>query len=236
MARPSWSRLVILVVAFAAIMLVCIRQWGSAHPWSRLDLFSGGYIVLSLTLLAQQSVFAARSIPTDEIRRLFYSLDIDPGFERWSIGLGLAELAVFVDYAHWHLLPALDHTALQTAGLILYLLTVAWLIHVDRFLHRNFAAAQRQGAPMTSGPYRLVRHPRYSGLISTRICLALMLASPIAWCLCLLWIAVVLRRIHREEHYLRARFPSGYDQYAATTPQLVPLLGVRLGRKQMGRR
>ena len=223
-ARPPWSRLSILVVAFAAVMLLCVRQWGSSRPWSRLDLFSGGYVVLSLTLLAQQSVFAARSIPTDEIRRLFYSLDIDPGFERWSIGLGLAELTVFVDYAHWHLLPALDRTALKTAGLILYLLTVAWLFHVDRFLHRNFAAAQQQGVPMTTGPYRLVRHPRYSGLISTRICLALLLASPIAWCLCVLWIGVVLRRIHREEHYLRVRFPFAYDQYAATTPQLIPLL------------
>jgi protein-S-isoprenylcysteine O-methyltransferase Ste14 len=80
---------------------------------------------------------------------------------------------------------------------------------------------------MTSGPYCLVRHPRYSGLIATRICLALMLVSPIAWCLCVLWIAVVLRRIHREEHYLRARFPSSYYQYAATTPQLIPYLRLR---------
>jgi YD repeat-containing protein len=109
----------------ATIMLLCVRQWGSSRPWSRLDPFSGGYIVLSLTLLAEQSVFAARCIPTDEIRRLFYSLDIDSGFERRSIGLGLAELAVFVDYAHWHLLPALDNTAAKAAGLILYLLTVA---------------------------------------------------------------------------------------------------------------
>jgi protein-S-isoprenylcysteine O-methyltransferase len=191
------------------------------------DLFSGGYVVFSMTLLVQQSIFAARSIPTPEIRRLFYSLDIDPGFERWTIGLGLAELAVFLDYGQWHLVPALDHTAAKTAGLILYLLTVAWLFHVDRFLHRNFAAAQQSDVLMTSGPYRLVRHPRYSGLILTRICFALLLASPIAWCLCVLWIAVVLRRVHREEHYLRTRFPSGYDQYATTTPQLIPYVRLR---------
>ena len=123
-------------------MLACVRQWGSSHPWSRLDLFSGGYIVLSLTLFVQQSVFAARSVPTPGIRRLFYSLDIDPGFERWTVSLGLAELAVFLDYGQWHLVPALDHTEAKAAGLILYLLTVAWLFHVDRFLHRNFAAAQ----------------------------------------------------------------------------------------------
>jgi protein-S-isoprenylcysteine O-methyltransferase Ste14 len=216
------------------MMLVCVRQWGSSHPWSRLDLFSGGYIVLSLTLFVQQSVFAARFTGTAEIRRLFYSLDIDPGFERWSVGLGVAELVAFLDYAHWHLVPALDNTAVKTAGLILYLLTIVWLFQVDCFLYRNFVSAHEHGLLMTSGPYRLVRHPRYTGLLFTRICFALLLASPIAWCLSMLWIVVIERRIHREEHYLQARFRSGYDVYAAKTPQLLPRLRFRKSAPSKG--
>lgn len=223
-ASGAGWRLWLVVLAYAVVMLACIRIWGSPHPWSRLDRFSAGYIVLSLTLFAEQSLFAARFTTAPEIRRLFYSLDIDAGFERWTVGLGLAELAAFLDYAHWHLVPALDNTAIKTAGLILYLLTVAWLFLVDSFLGRNFVAAQQQNCPMTGGPYRLVRHSRYTGLLFTRICFALLLASPIAWCLCVAWIALIERRIHREERYLRGRFGSAYDRYGAGTPQIIPLL------------
>jgi protein-S-isoprenylcysteine O-methyltransferase Ste14 len=219
--------MLLVVLVYAALLLACIRIWGSPDPWSRLDLFSAGYVVLSLTLCAQHSLFASRFRPAPEIRRLFYSLDIDPGFERWSMWLGLAELAAILDYAHWHLVPALDSTAIKTAGLILYLLTVAWLFRVDIFLFHNFAPAQRSKCLLTSGPYRLVRHPRYTGLLFTRICFALLLASPIAWCLCVLWIVLIRRRIQREERYLRIQFGAGYDLYAESTPQLIPFFRFR---------
>src|SRR5271157_13257 len=101
-ASHAWSRLWLMVLSYAAIVLACLRIPGSPHPWSRLDPFSGGYLALSLALFAEQALFAARFRPAPEIRRLFYSLDIDAGFERWTVGLGLAELAAFLDYAHWH--------------------------------------------------------------------------------------------------------------------------------------
>lgn len=223
-----------MVLCCAAIVLACLRVPGSPHPWSRVDPFSAGYLVLSMTLFAEQSVFAARFRPAPEIRRLFYALDIDAGFERWTAGLGVAELAAFLDYAHWHLVPALDTAAINSCGLVLYLLTLGWLFLVDRFLYRNFAPAQESNRPMTGGPYRLVRHPRYTGLILTRICFALLLASPIAWCLCAVWIALIEHRIRREERYLRARFGSVYELYAAKTPQVIPLL--RFRRSMPGKR
>jgi protein-S-isoprenylcysteine O-methyltransferase Ste14 len=204
------------------MMLLCLRQWGSDHPWDRLDLFSGGYVTLSLALFVEQLIFQARFTPREEIRRLFYSLDIDPGFQRWSYYLGVAESAVFLDYGHWHLVPVLDHAPAKVAGLAVYLVTIAWLIHVDRFLFRNFIPAHEHGSLLTSGPYRLVRHPRYTGLLFTRLCFAVVLASPIAWSLCVLWIVVIRRRIHREEQYLRARYGRDYELYAKRVPRLIP--------------
>jgi protein-S-isoprenylcysteine O-methyltransferase Ste14 len=62
---------------------------------------------------------------------------------------------------------------------------------------------------------------------SARLSFALMLASPIAWCLCILWWLLIERRIRREERYLRARFGSAYDLYAAKTPQLIPAVRLR---------
>jgi protein-S-isoprenylcysteine O-methyltransferase Ste14 len=140
----------------------------------------------------------------------------------------LFDARLFLDYAHWHLLPALDSAAVKTVGLILYLLTVAWLFRVDRFLFRHFVSALEDGVPMTDGPYCRVRHPRYAGLFFSRLALAPMLGSPIAWCLCILWWLLIERRIRREERYLQARFGSAYDLYAAKTPRLIP--AVRLHR------
>jgi protein-S-isoprenylcysteine O-methyltransferase Ste14 len=220
--RRAWLGPLLVLLLYPAMMLLCVRQWGSDHPWDRLDLFSGGYVALSLALFAEQSIFRARFTPREEISRLFYSLDIDPGFQRWSACLGVAESAVFLDYGHWRLVPVLDHAAAKVTGLAVYLVTIVWLIHVDRFLFRNFVPAHEHSSLLTSGPYRLVRHPRYTGLLFTRLCFALMLASPIAWSLCVLWIVIIRRRIHREEQYLRARYGRDYELYAERVPQLIP--------------
>jgi len=95
---------------------------------------------------------------------------------------------------------------------------------VDGYLFRQFVPALEHGVPMMGGPYRRVRHPRYTGLSFTRLSLALMLASPIAWCLCILWWLLIERRIRKEERYLRAKFGAAYGVYAAKTPQLIPAL------------
>jgi hypothetical protein len=59
-ARKTWLSFASVLVFYPAVVLLSLRQWASPDPWSRLDLFSGGYLVLTLTLFAQQSVFADR--------------------------------------------------------------------------------------------------------------------------------------------------------------------------------
>jgi hypothetical protein len=118
-AWKTWLESASVLAFYPSAVLLCLRQWASPDPWSRLDLFSGGYLPLSLVLFAQQSVFAARLAGPEKIRTVFFALEIDPGFARWSMILGLAETLVFLDYAHWRLLPALDNTAVKTVGLIL---------------------------------------------------------------------------------------------------------------------
>jgi hypothetical protein len=99
-AWKTWLSSASVLVFYPPVVLLCLRQWTSPDPWSRLDLFSGGYLALCLVLFAQQSVFAARMAGPEEIRTVFFALEIDPGFARWSAILGLAETLVFLDYAH----------------------------------------------------------------------------------------------------------------------------------------
>lgn len=74
-----------------------------------------------------------------------------------------------------------------------------------------------------AGPYRLVRHPSYSGLILTCCGFGLALQN---W-LCLLVVVMLpllalLYRIHVEEAALVASFGSDYIEYQGHTKKLVP--------------
>ena len=76
---------------------------------------------------------------------------------------------------------------------------------------------------VTSGPYRLVRHPIYSGILLASVGTAVALS----W----LWLPVVaLAAIYFvysatvEERYLAEQFPEDYPAYRRSTKMLVPFV------------
>ena len=76
---------------------------------------------------------------------------------------------------------------------------------------------------MTSGPYHLVRHPIYSGILVAGVGTAVALS----W----LWLtAVVLAGVYFlysatvEERYLTEQFPDSYPVYKRSTKMLVPFI------------
>lgn len=80
-----------------------------------------------------------------------------------------------------------------------------------------------------TGPYRLVRHPIYSGLIFAALATAIQKATPFA----LLGVAVITLafgiKARREERFLRSEIGNNaYDVYARKTAMLVPF--IRIGR------
>ncbi|HEY5410232.1 MAG TPA: isoprenylcysteine carboxylmethyltransferase family protein [Caulobacteraceae bacterium] len=75
-----------------------------------------------------------------------------------------------------------------------------------------------------TGPYRLVRHPIYTGLILSALATALEKATILAFVgLALITFGFWLKA-RFEEGFLRAELGRGaYDAYAARTPMLVPI-------------
>ncbi|OYP34594.1 methyltransferase family protein [Rhodopirellula sp. MGV] len=75
---------------------------------------------------------------------------------------------------------------------------------------------------VTSGAYRVVRHPMYSGLLWFT---AATLASPLAISRCLMWgvlVIVLVQKSKFEEQQMQQQFP-GYKDYRKQVGGLVPL-------------
>ena len=73
-----------------------------------------------------------------------------------------------------------------------------------------------------SGPYRYVRHPIYTGLITAL--LGTTMASGTVHAAIGLAIIVVsfVRKLHIEEDFMRATFPGEYERYSGEVPALIP--------------
>lgn len=76
---------------------------------------------------------------------------------------------------------------------------------------------------ITDGPYALVRHPIYTGLLGMLIAtgLAMSLPSVIAVAV-IIYLVATFWRTHMEERLLREAFPEEYAAYAARVPALIP--------------
>jgi protein-S-isoprenylcysteine O-methyltransferase Ste14 len=78
---------------------------------------------------------------------------------------------------------------------------------------------------IAAGPYRLLRHPSYTGLLLACAGAGLASANWVAVAaMVVLPLAAVLWRIHAEEHALLATLGDRYRGYAAQHKRLVPLI------------
>lgn len=76
---------------------------------------------------------------------------------------------------------------------------------------------------VTTGAYRLVRHPIYFGVLLAALGISLLTLSPLRLVLTLLLGVFFDRKATREERWLVDRYP-GYPAYQARVRKLVPYL------------
>jgi len=208
--------------AYQGIALLCLRHWGSATPWRALDFFSGAFFVLTAIRLVYEVRFNRGIFDSREALREASGSRYDPATVRWANVLVVVNLSVFLDYGHWHLIPALRQSVLQITGLAVYACALAGLMWTDTYLVRHFQGDLSHRQLMTTGPFAVVRHPRYASLLLAKLGFSLLLASVFAWIVLLTSILVFLRRIRLEENYLREVFGPSYGSYKERTSRLLP--------------
>jgi protein-S-isoprenylcysteine O-methyltransferase Ste14 len=209
-------------IAYPVVALLCLIQWSGPSPWARVDLFSGFYLLIRGLRVMRSVLKPSRKRDSGEFRRERWGSTAAPGWVNWALALTLADLAVFLDYGHWHLVPGLRRPYLQALGLLLYVAAALWMRWTKRFLSMAFADNRVQPTLTQSGPFRHVRHPYYAGALLEKIAAALVFASAAGWLLIVPWSFLLLRQIRLEETHLRALFGPEYDAYARQTARLVP--------------
>ena len=111
-------------------------------------------------------------------------------------------------------------------GLALFFLGLGFAIWARVHIGRNWGTPMTQKDEpelVTSGPYHLVRHPIYSGILFAGVGTAVALSWP--------WLtAVALAGVYFlysatvEERYLTEQFPDAYAVYKRSTKVLVPFI------------
>ena len=111
-------------------------------------------------------------------------------------------------------------------GLVLFALGLGFAIWARLHIGRNWGTPMSQkNEPelVTSGPYHLVRHPIYSGVLLAGVGTAVSLS----W----IWlVAMALAGVYFvysatvEERYLTKQFPDTYPMYRRSTKMLVPFI------------
>ena len=118
--------------------------------------------------------------------------------------------------------------AYRTAGLIVTWLGLAirvWAIATLGRAFRTTVEVDPGQAVVSSGPYRWVRHPSYSGLLLIATGCGLAAGNWLALTVCaVLPLPALLRRIQVEEAELTAVLGDRYRAYQAQTKRLIPRL------------
>jgi protein-S-isoprenylcysteine O-methyltransferase Ste14 len=121
---------------------------------------------------------------------------------------------------------AVNNPAIQAVGLILFASGLALAVWARIYLGRNWGMPMTERAEpelVTSGPYRFVRHPIYSGLLLALLGTAL--ATNLYWLIAVVIVgAYFVYSATVEERTMTTSFPAAYPSYKAHTKMLIPFV------------
>src|SRR6266446_7277317 len=138
------------------------------------------------------------------------------------IGLVNAYLPAYTDRKE---LWTIDGDTLRWVGVMLFAAGGAlwiWPVFVLGNRFSGLVAIQPGHTLVTSGVYRVIRHPSYLGLLINSLGWSLAFRSAVGVLLTVLLILPLLARIKAEENLLYSQFGDDYNTYRSHTWRLIP--------------
>jgi protein-S-isoprenylcysteine O-methyltransferase Ste14 len=207
-----------LILLLAGVLTGCAGAMNWPQAWIVLGLWA---IFIAISL-----VFLDPSLLRERSRVL-------PGVRRWDVAL--ATFGAFWLYPGTLALAGLDHRfawspswggGVESAALSMFVLGYGisfWAMKANRF-YAAFVRIQRERGHtiVTSGPYRIVRHPGYAGMVLSHLALPLGLGSIYACAPALLGAGAFVVRTAREDQLLRNELPGYLDYTLRVRWRLLP--------------
>jgi len=112
-------------------------------------------------------------------------------------------------------------------GLILFVIGIAGMHWAEAVLGAQFSvhvAIQKNHRLITHGPYKILRHPRYLGILLFTSGIALIFRSWIGLLCVSAILAVLVWRIYDEESLMHQEFGVKWDAYVQKTWRLIPFV------------
>jgi protein-S-isoprenylcysteine O-methyltransferase Ste14 len=115
---------------------------------------------------------------------------------------------------------------LEGIGLAIFVAGLALAVWARLYLGRNWGMPMSQKDEpelVTTGPYRSVRHPIYSGIILAMVGTAV--AISVYWLIAVALLgAYFIYSAFMEERYMAGQFPNAYPDYKRSTKMLIPFV------------
>lgn len=210
---------IFLMLAVYALCLLGPGGLGFTEAWVALGLYFAAMLTGGL--------FVAWRNPEVVLERSRVGKNTRGWDKVWGVAYGVTSLAVFVvaglDHRFgWSTLPAWAK-AIGAVGLVLSMALTFWAMDSNRFLATTVRIQDERGhAVATGGPYALVRHPMYVGMLISLSTAPALLDSTFAWIPAAISIVLVFVRTALEDALLQRELV-GYAAYAkATRFRLLP--------------
>lgn len=146
-----------------------------------------------------------------------------------AVVFALVPHGVWRHLSFWNPVLALVGTACAVAGAGLML----WARWVLGTMWAGRPLVQQDHDLQTSGPYALVRHPIYTGIIGLALGAMLVIGSGQTLVVLAVTLAFVWWRVHVEDGLMTATFGARYTAYHRRVPALLPFrIAVPRGRAQ----
>ena len=211
--------LVVYLVAMAAVLFGAAGTFAVPMFWAYLFLFailcvgaSAAVYLLSPDLVKER----VRPGEGEQDRVTVRALNVLMFAQLLLAGLDVGRL-------HW---SATVPFPLQILGLIGFAMGMAlttWAMLVNRFFSSAVRLQPDRGQHVvTAGPYRVVRHPGYSGGLLLLLCIGLALGSWLAIVPILLIVPFMVRRTLIEERMLARALPGYADYMLRVRSRIVP--------------